>query len=838
MTPTGALVALMNNTTDGDYQTYRGEDVAFLRKNFFGRDPRVAAMVADIPDDQLWALKRGGMDYRKLYSAYRTAVSHTGQPTVILAKTIKGWSLGQHFESRNATHQMKKLSLEDLRTFRDRLQIPISDDQLDKYLPPYYKPGPDDPQTQYMMERRAALGGSMPRRQATSRPLAQPAQSTYDIVTRGSGKQEVATTMTFVRLFKDLTRDPEIGYRFVPIIPDEARTFGMDALFPTLKIYNPKGQNYLSVDRELMLSYKEATNGQILHEGIDEAGSVASFAAVGSSYSTHDQPMIPVYIFYSMFGFQRTADSFWLAGDQMVRGFVMGATAGRTTLNGEGLQHEDGHSHIIAMTNPAVVAYDPAYAYEIGYIVQDGLRRMYGEDSENVFFYITLYNEPYVMPPQPEGLDVDGLLRGMYLLNPSTAEHPLKAQILASGVGVPWALKAQGMLAEQWGVAADVWSVTSWTELRKDGLASDKHNLFEPTGEPTRALRDDAPRGPARPGRGRLGLHARPARPDPQVGPGRLRHPGHRRVRHVRHPRGAASALPGRCRVDRRADAALPGRARRDRPRGRPRGAGPLPPVGSDGRRRRQHRGRRVTAAQPARPAGPRPGRSSTCPRAMSCARPARTMWPPSRPSMRAVDIAGCGHSSTNIEEVSDELADPDCGWEYGSATVWRGADLVGAVFVFDGLASGRGWMLDVYARPGDPRARGDPGRAHRRRPARGPLPVGRAVHGPRRAAADREGRLLRQRRRAARRARAAGLPEVRRYWRMKVDHWSVEGLSSPPRRTPRPDPAVAGGLPGGIVIRPVPRIDESDWRGMHAASSAAFLDHFDFTPLEFDTVA
>ncbi len=284
-----------------------------------------------------------------------------------------------------------------------------------------------------MMERRAALGGSMPRRQATSTPLPQPPEKTYDIVTRGSGKQEVATTMTFVRLFKDLTRDPDIGYRFVPIIPDEARTFGMDALFPTLKIYNPKGQNYLSVDRELMLSYKEATNGQILHEGIDEAGSVASFAAAGSSYSTHDQPMIPVYIFYSMFGFQRTADSLWLAGDQMVRGFVMGATAGRTTLNGEGLQHEDGHSHLIAMTNPAVVAYDPAYAYEIGHIVRDGLRRMYGEDSENVFFYITIYNEPYVMPPQPEGLDVDGLLRGMYLLNPSTAEHPLRAQIMASG---------------------------------------------------------------------------------------------------------------------------------------------------------------------------------------------------------------------------------------------------------------------------------------------------------------------------------------------------------------------------------------------------------------------
>jgi pyruvate dehydrogenase E1 component len=484
----GALVNLMNNTPDGNYQTYRGEDVKFLRQEFFGRDPRVAAMVADIPDKELWALKRGGMDYRKLYSAYRTAIEHTGQPTVILAKTIKGWSLGQHFESRNATHQMKKLSEQDLRTFRDRLNIPIPDAQLDKYLPPYYHPGPEDERIEYMMERRRALGGSMPRRLAKSRPLAQPPAKTYDMVTRGSGKQGVATTMAFVRLFKDLTRDPEIGYRFVPIIPDEARTFGMDALFPTLKIYNPKGQQYISVDRELMLSYKEATNGQILHEGIDEAASVASFAAVGSSYSTHDQPMIPVYIFYSMFGFQRTADSFWLAGDQMVRGFVMGATAGRTTLNGEGLQHEDGHSHLFAMTNPAVVAYDPAYAYEIGQIVKDGLRRMYGENSEDVFYYITLYNEPYQQPVQPDDLDVASLLRGMYLLAPATSDHGLKAQILASGVAVPWARRAQEILATDWGVSADVWSVTSWTELRRDGVAADKYNLLNPTEEPRTAF--------------------------------------------------------------------------------------------------------------------------------------------------------------------------------------------------------------------------------------------------------------------------------------------------------------------------------------------------------------
>ncbi len=480
----GALVNLMNNTPDGDYQTYRGEDVRFLREHFFGRDPRVAKIVEDIPDEQLWALKRGGMDYRKLYAAYKTAVSHTGQPTVILAKTIKGWSLGQHFESRNATHQMKKLSQDDLRTFRDRLQLPIPDSQLDKYKPPYYRPGPDDPRMQYLMERRKVLGGSMPRRRMESRPLPQPPEKAYEVVRRGSGKQEVATTMAFVRLLKDLVRDPDIGYRFVPIIPDEARTFGLDALFPTLKIYNPKGQQYLSVDRELMLSYKEATNGVILHEGIDEAGSVASFTAVGTSYSTHDQPMIPVYIFYSMFGFQRTGDGFWAAGDQMARGFVMGATAGRTTLNGEGLQHEDGHSHVLAMTNPGVVAWDPGYAYEVGHIVRDGLHRMYGEDSENVYYYLTVYNEPYRQPVQPDDLDVEGLLKGMYLLAPAPTGHALRAQILASGVALPWALKAQAELASEWGVSADVWSVTSWTELRKDGLAVDKHNLLQPSEDP------------------------------------------------------------------------------------------------------------------------------------------------------------------------------------------------------------------------------------------------------------------------------------------------------------------------------------------------------------------
>jgi len=476
----GALVNLMNKTLDGDYQTFKAESGAYVRENFFGRDPRTAAMVADWSDEKIWGLKRGGHDYKKLFAAYTAATQDNGRPTVILAKTIKGWTLGSSFEGRNSTHQMKKMSLEDIMQFRDTLHLDIPDEKLDKYLPPYLKPAPDSPEALYLAERRAALGGSIPRRRAISRPLTQPGDSVYDSVKRGSGHQEIATTMAFVRMLKDLVKDPGLGARIVPIIPDEARTFGMDSLFPTLKIYSPNGQQYAAVDRDLMLSYKESTTGVILHEGINEAGSVASFTAVGSSYSTHDEPMIPIYIFYSMFGFQRTGDAFWAAADQLVRGFVVGATAGRTTLNGEGLQHEDGHSPLLASTNPAVVAYDPAFAFELGHIVKDGLRRMYGENSENIYYYVTVYNEPYVHPTEPENLDVEGLLKGIYLYSPAAKSRKKSAQILASGVGVNWALKAQQLLADDWGVKASVWSVTSWNELRRDGLETDRHNLLNP----------------------------------------------------------------------------------------------------------------------------------------------------------------------------------------------------------------------------------------------------------------------------------------------------------------------------------------------------------------------
>ena len=366
----------MNTTPDGQFQTYSVESGAYIREHFFGGDPRLRKMVEDLSDDDLRKLSRGGHDYRKVFAAFQAARAHVGQPTVILAHTIKGWTL-ESFEGRNATHQMKKLTIADLKAFRDRLYLPISDAALEADLPPYYHPGERSDEILYMKERRAGLGGFLPKRVVRARPLKLPGDAVYAELRAGSGKQQIATTMALVRLFKDLMKDKEIGARFVPIIPDEARTFGLDAIFPTAKIYSPHGQEYDAVDRELLLSYKESTTGQILHEGISEAGSMASMIAAGTSYATHAEPMIPFYIFYSMFGFQRTGDQFWQLADQLGRGFVLGATAGRTTLTGEGLQHADGQSLLLASTNPAAVAYDPAFAFEIAHIVRDGLRRMY-----------------------------------------------------------------------------------------------------------------------------------------------------------------------------------------------------------------------------------------------------------------------------------------------------------------------------------------------------------------------------------------------------------------------------------------------------------------------------
>jgi pyruvate dehydrogenase E1 component len=498
----GVLVHAMNTTPDGQFQTYATESGAYIREHFFGRDPRLLKLVENLSDQDLERLPRGGHDYRKVYATYQAAVDHVGQPTVILAHTVKGWTLPHSMASRMANHQMKKMTADDLKLFRDRLQLPVTDREIDEGmvqgLPPYYHPGPDSEEVHYLLSRRDNLGGFVPERRVASGPLALPGEATYAGLRKGSGNQPVATTMAFVRLLKDLIRDKEIGHRFVPIVPDEGRTFGMDPLFSSAKIYSPHGQTYESVDRALLLSWKESEAGQILHEGINEAGSMASATAVGTSYATHGEPMIPVYIFYSMFGFQRTGDAAWAFSDQLARGFLLGATAGRTTLNGEGLQHEDGHSLLLAATNPACVAYDPAFAFEAAHIVRDGLRRMYGEAAEDVWYYLTVYNEPYPQPAEPEGLDVPALLRGLYrYATGPVMQDPPRAQVLASGVAVPWALRAQQMLARDWGVSVDVWSAPSWTELRREALTCDDWNRRNPDRAPrtpyvTTALADAA----------------------------------------------------------------------------------------------------------------------------------------------------------------------------------------------------------------------------------------------------------------------------------------------------------------------------------------------------------
>lgn len=478
----GALVDLMNTTSDGDFQTFKANDGAYVREHFFNRDPRTAKLVEDWSDEDIWKLRRGGHDYRKIYAAFQRALETKDRPTVILAHTIKGYGLGHNFEGRNATHQMKKLTLDDLKQFRDKQGVPITDEELEKdpYLPPYYHPGEDAPEIKYLLERRKSLGGFVPERRESYTPLHVPELDKLRSLRKGSGKQQVATTMAVVRAFKELMRDPELGKRIVPIIPDEARTFGMDSWFPTMKIYNPHGQNYVPVDHDLMLSYREAKDGQILHEGINEAGSTASFIAAATSYATHGEAMIPLYIFYSMFGFQRTADSFWAAGDQMARGFILGATAGRTTLTGEGLQHMDGHSQILASTNPAVVSYDPAFSYEIAHLLREGIDRMYGPGrGEDVMYYLTIYNEPISQPAEPEDLDVEGLHKGVYLYEKADGgEH--EVSLLASGIGMQQALHAKEILRDEFNIGANIFSVTSWVELAREGHAKEREALRNP----------------------------------------------------------------------------------------------------------------------------------------------------------------------------------------------------------------------------------------------------------------------------------------------------------------------------------------------------------------------
>jgi len=484
-----ALEHLMMETLDGDYQTFSANDGAYVREHFFGRDPRTAELVRDWTDEEIWALQRGGNDYRKVYAAYKAATEHRGQPTVILAHTVKGYMLGSHFTGRNATHQMKKLTLDDLKGLRDRLHIPITDAQLeaDPYRPPYYRPAPDDPALLYMLERRRQLGGFLPERRDAPRALELPGDKAYAGLRSGSGRREVASTMAFVQLLKELIKDKGIGRRIVPIVPDESRTFGLESLFPTRKIFNTLGQSYTPVDAEMMLSYRESASGQIMHTGINEAGSAALFQVAGTSYATHGEPMIPVYILYSMFGFQRTADQFWAAGDQLARGFIIGATAGRTTLTGEGTQHMDGHSPLISGTNEAVVTYDPGYAYEIRHLVRDALERWYGPDSgrnRDVMYYLTVYNEPIRQPAEPEDVDVEGIVRGIHRLAAAPVGSGPQVTLMASGVALPWIEQARRLLAEDWGVRASTWSVTSWVELRRQALEAERENFLDPVGRP------------------------------------------------------------------------------------------------------------------------------------------------------------------------------------------------------------------------------------------------------------------------------------------------------------------------------------------------------------------
>ncbi|HEX6381834.1 MAG TPA: pyruvate dehydrogenase (acetyl-transferring), homodimeric type [Acidimicrobiia bacterium] len=481
----GVLVNQMNTTCDGQFQKYSVESGEYIREHFFGPDPRLRKLVEHLSDDDLRKLPRGGHDYRKVYAAYKAAAEHEGSPTVILAKTIKGWTLGPEFEARNATHQIKKMTEAELKTFRDRLFLDIPDKVLEEGDPPYYHPGPKSEELEYMRARRRALDGPYPERVVRKASLPALASDPFSDLLSGTGeKVKASTTSAFTRLLRNLIKDRSVGKRIVPIIPDEGRTFGLDALFSQAKIYAPFGQKYEPVDAGLILSYREDRTGQILEEGITEAGSMASFTAAGTAYATWGEPMIPFFIFYSMFGFQRVGDLIWAFGDSRGRGFLLGATAGRTTLQGEGLQHNDGHSPVLASTVPNCRVYDPAFAYELAVIIEDGMRRMYGDKPEDVFYYITLYNEMISMPPMPSGAK-DGVLRGLYRYKPAPDGNLAnRVRILASGPAMLAALEAQRLLAEHHDTAAEVWSATSYKLLRENALSVERWNRLHPTEVP------------------------------------------------------------------------------------------------------------------------------------------------------------------------------------------------------------------------------------------------------------------------------------------------------------------------------------------------------------------
>ncbi|BAN34696.1 pyruvate dehydrogenase subunit E1 [Sulfuricella denitrificans skB26] len=472
----GLLKKRMEECVDGDYQNYKSKDGAYVRQHFFGKYPELLEMVAHMSDEDIWRLNRGGHDPLKVYAAYSAAMQHTGQPTVILAKTVKGYGMGMSGEGQNITHQAKKMSEASLKQFCERFNIPIPDDKIAEV--PFYKPAENSPEMQYLRERRMALGGYLPARRMAAKALAVPDLSAFESQLAGTGDREVSTTMAFVRVLSTLLKDKAIGKLVVPIIPDEARTFGMEGMFRQLGIYSSVGQLYEPQDADQVMYYKEDKNGQILEEGINEAGAFSSWLAAGTSYSNHGQAMIPFYTFYSMFGFQRVGDLAWAAGDARARGFLMGGTAGRTTLNGEGLQHEDGHSHILASTVPNCITYDPTYAYELAVIIQDGLRRMY-KDQESIYYYITIMNENYVHPPMPKGAE-EGILKGMYLLKRGAPKKKMRVQLLGSGTILREVIAAADLLEADFGVSSDIWSVTSFNELRREGLDVQRWNMLHP----------------------------------------------------------------------------------------------------------------------------------------------------------------------------------------------------------------------------------------------------------------------------------------------------------------------------------------------------------------------
>ncbi|MCY4175206.1 MAG: pyruvate dehydrogenase (acetyl-transferring), homodimeric type [Acidimicrobiaceae bacterium] len=489
----GALLNKMGTTVDGEYQRYAVESGDYIREHFFGPDPRLRKLVEHLSDEELRVLPRGGHDYQKVYAAFKAATEVTGQPTVILAKTIKGWTLGEGFEGRNATHQIKKMSASQLMELRSRLHMENEIDEADLAdgAPPYFRPAPDSSEMRYMMERRRALDGAVPRRVVRDRrPVTLPADGPFIDLRKGSNGREVSTTMVFTSLLRDLMRDQHFGRRVVPIVPDEARTFGMDSLFREFRIYAPHGQLYEPVDHDLLLSYSESTDGQILEEGITECGSMASWLAAATSYANLGVPMVPFYAFYSMFGFQRVGDSIWAAADARARGFLIGATAGRTTLPGEGLQHQDGHSHVLASTVPACESYDPAFAYELGAIIDEGLRRMYppeAADGADVFYYITVYNENYEQPPRPDYVSDSDIISGLYQFSDGPGGRKRCATILFSGAAVNAALEAQRLLADHHDVSAELWSVTSYQRLRREAIDVERRNRLQPRSAPKAA---------------------------------------------------------------------------------------------------------------------------------------------------------------------------------------------------------------------------------------------------------------------------------------------------------------------------------------------------------------